>query len=310
MKHMKFAIGFIAISVAIPASASVVLEGDYVRVGVSDRGTLGSNGSISPGLIHDPSGTATFDPATDYITPGNPHEGFSVNSTQTGFIGNDNNGSMTAFATISGPTILTGASALGFNNAATWTGANAFLNIVNSYFFNDGDEIINVTTTITALQNITNLAFARSVDPDSGGFDSLNQRGNSLYGTNDFIGSASAANGRTLALVNFNGDVFEHNTSISSSCCSNINPYTVLAGSANNTTGDNGLNLAYRIGNLAAGSSATIKYAYAVGTKIETVGAVGAVPEPATWMMMLLGMAGIGFSMRRKDKQTLRVRFS
>lgn len=310
MKHMKFAIGFIAISAAVPANASVVLEGDYIRVGISDRGTLGSNGSISPGLIHDPSGTATFDPSTDYITPGTPHEGFSVNSTQTGFIGNDNAVSFASFATVAGPSILAGASALGFDNAATWTGANAFLNIVNSYFFNDGDEIINVTTTITALQNITNLSFARSVDPDSGGFNSLNQRGNSLYGTSDFVGSASATNGRTLALVNFNGDIFARNTSISSECCSNINPNTVLLGSANNTSGDNGLNLAYRIGDLAAGSSATLKYAYAVGTKIETVGAVGAVPEPATWMMMLLGMAGIGFSMRRKDKQTLRVRFA
>ena len=38
--------------------------------------------------------------------------------------------------------------------------------------------------------------------------------------------------------------------------------------------------------------------------------AVGAVPEPATWMLMLLGMAGVGFSMRRKDKQTLRVRYA
>ena len=32
-------------------------------------------------------------------------------------------------------------------------------------------------------------------------------------------------------------------------------------------------------------------------------GAVGAVPEPATWMFMLLGMAGVGFSMRRKEKR-------
>lgn len=38
--------------------------------------------------------------------------------------------------------------------------------------------------------------------------------------------------------------------------------------------------------------------------------AVAAVPEPATWMFMLLGMAGIGFTMRRKDKQTLRVRYT
>ena len=37
---------------------------------------------------------------------------------------------------------------------------------------------------------------------------------------------------------------------------------------------------------------------------------VAAVPEPTTWMLMLIGMAGIGFSMRRKEKQTLRVRYA
>lgn len=35
-----------------------------------------------------------------------------------------------------------------------------------------------------------------------------------------------------------------------------------------------------------------------------------AVPEPAAWMLMLIGMAGIGYSMRRKNKPTLRVRFA
>jgi hypothetical protein len=37
---------------------------------------------------------------------------------------------------------------------------------------------------------------------------------------------------------------------------------------------------------------------------------VGAVPEPTTWMMMLLGMVGIGFAMRRKSETTLRVRYT
>lgn len=37
---------------------------------------------------------------------------------------------------------------------------------------------------------------------------------------------------------------------------------------------------------------------------------VAAVPEPAAWMLMLIGMAGVGFSMRRKDKPTLRVRYT
>ena len=37
---------------------------------------------------------------------------------------------------------------------------------------------------------------------------------------------------------------------------------------------------------------------------------VAAIPEPATWMMMLLGFVGIGFTMRRKDKSTLQVRYT
>ena len=37
---------------------------------------------------------------------------------------------------------------------------------------------------------------------------------------------------------------------------------------------------------------------------------VAAVPEPTTWMLMLLGMAGIGFSMRRKANQTVRVAYA
>lgn len=37
---------------------------------------------------------------------------------------------------------------------------------------------------------------------------------------------------------------------------------------------------------------------------------VAAVPEPTTWMLMLMGMAGVGFSMRRKKDTTLRVRYT
>ena len=36
----------------------------------------------------------------------------------------------------------------------------------------------------------------------------------------------------------------------------------------------------------------------------------GAVPEPTTWMLMLMGMAGIGCSMRRKRDTTVRVRYA
>lgn len=43
---------------------------------------------------------------------------------------------------------------------------------------------------------------------------------------------------------------------------------------------------------------------------VDRVYAVGAVPEPATWLMMILGFGGIGFSMRRKQQLFPRLRFA
>lgn len=43
---------------------------------------------------------------------------------------------------------------------------------------------------------------------------------------------------------------------------------------------------------------------------VSTIAQVGAVPEPATWAMMLLGFTFLGASLRRKQRQTLRVRFN
>lgn len=36
----------------------------------------------------------------------------------------------------------------------------------------------------------------------------------------------------------------------------------------------------------------------------------GAVPEPATWAMMILGMGAVGYAMRRRQKATAKVRFA
>lgn len=37
---------------------------------------------------------------------------------------------------------------------------------------------------------------------------------------------------------------------------------------------------------------------------------VAAVPEPATWLMMIMGFAAVGFSMRRRKQQDVRVRYA
>lgn len=44
--------------------------------------------------------------------------------------------------------------------------------------------------------------------------------------------------------------------------------------------------------------------------EFDNVAVAAAVPEPTTWMLMMIGMAGVGFSMRRKRDTTMRVRFA
>ena len=298
----------VAAFAASPAIATpLTLTGNYIKVGISDYGTLGSDGNTSPGLLHDPSGTGNFG-VNDYITPGTPHDGYTLASDQF-YSDSDNDGASAAFGFTS-PTLLTGAAANGYTNAASWSGTNGLANITNSYFYNAGDQRILVTTTITALSDLTGLAFARSVDPDPdvntfGSFSTDNQRGNSLYGVDDFVGAAGPQTGLTLALVNLNGNTYTHSTQINYSCCSNINPFDVLNHTGGDAglsgSGDYGLNLAYNIGTLATGSSVTLTYAYSVGTNIEVVGPpTGGVPEPATWALMLGGFGFVGAAMRRR----------
>lgn len=67
--------------------------------------------------------------------------------------------------------------------------------------------------------------------------------------------------------------------------------------------------------NLAVGGSNTINVMGTTGGNASfagnlSFGAMGAVPEPETWLVMLLGMGAIGFAMRRNKSQSLRVRYT
>jgi hypothetical protein len=64
-----------------------------------------------------------------------------------------------------------------------------------------------------------------------------------------------------------------------------------------NTTNGTAYTLSFSLSNSAAGSN---------GLRITATdpAATGAVPEPATWAMMLLGFSGIGFAMRRSRPRT------
>lgn len=51
-------------------------------------------------------------------------------------------------------------------------------------------------------------------------------------------------------------------------------------------------------------------YFYPGSITLEVLGPVGAVPEPATWAMMIIGFGAVGFAMRRRQKVTTRTQFA
>lgn len=76
------------------------------------------------------------------------------------------------------------------------------------------------------------------------------------------------------------------------SCCSPVDPLTALSAGQSagyNLFGDNSISLAYDIGTLGAGQTASIGYEY-----------VFAVPEPGTYGMLLAGLGLIGAIARRR----------
>ncbi|MGY8870971.1 MAG: PEP-CTERM sorting domain-containing protein [Pseudomonadales bacterium] len=281
--------------ISTATAAPIVLQGDFVKTAISDDGTLGFGGNTSPGLLHDATGTGTF--GLDYLTPGVPWEIFSVDSDQSGLLTNYNSGGDAMSGTLSD---ISGTSV--YNNAVNWSGIfGSLFSISTDTYFNNGDERVSFTTTITALDNLTGLSFLRAIDPDpdnypGGSASTNNGRGFGSLLAQDWVHSVGTLSGLTLGL--YSDSSIAHNTGITSPW--SFDPANYLAADdAGN--GDNAIGLAFDIGNLNTGDSVNFDYHYVMGDQLSTVDIPTDVPEPSTLALFALGVLGLA-SRRFKKK--------
>ncbi len=143
-----------------------LLQNDWVKAGVNtNTGTLGSGGGTSPGLLFDPSGTGTFNPSYDYLTPGSPFDGFSLKVDSENKT--NNNTGMVGIAKTGGLTLSNSDTTLTWTGASTYSG-NSW-SVANAYTLGVGKPYIDITSTIVAGGAASNVYFAKFIDPDSQG---------------------------------------------------------------------------------------------------------------------------------------------
>ena len=252
------------------------LTGDYIKIGVSDYGTIGSKGATSPGILYDNTGTRTFNTAYDYLTPGTPFEGFTVKYTNgAGSLVTQTNNNTGSTSLTGG--ILTNYSGVAyggttFDNRAVWTGNGTGYSLINDVRFNNNQKFIDITSTLTSSVAMTNLYFGRFIDPDAraaAGDSSAttNTLGYSPIGVKQVVFSEALASKYALGLYTAGSNA---GAGISSGWTTD--PIQYYNG-VNNGTGDYTIGLGFLVPSVVVGDIVTFQYAYIFGPSTLDAGA-------------------------------------
>lgn len=273
---ISFLCMMIGISHAQTTGSIFALTGDYIKIGVSDYGTIGSKGNVSPGILYDNTGTRTFNTAYDYLTPGTPFEGFTVKYTNgAGSVITQTNNNTGSTAITGG--ILTNYSGVAyggttFDNRAVWTGNGNGYSLINDVRFNNNQKFVDITTTLTSSVTMTNLYFGRFTDPDAraaAGDSSAttNTLGYSPIPNKQVVFSEALSSKYALGLYSAASNV---GAGISSSWTTDpVNYYNGV----NNGNGDYTIGLGFLVPSVAVGDIVTFNYAYIFGPSTLSAGA-------------------------------------
>ncbi|RVU31075.1 hypothetical protein [Neptunomonas marina] len=281
---------------ATPVSASIIIEGDYLRTAVSQNGTLGYGGKASPGIQYDTTGQRQFGDK-DYLLPGRPWEVFSIYSTQSSLLVNSNEGPTDLAGTLNDVSIGSP-----YDMAVDWQGQNAFFSLSTLTFLDDDSEQINFITTITAKTPLTELQFLRAIDPDPdastiNSHRTMNQRGDNQYSANDWV--VSSGKDSKLSLGLYSSDDLFHNTGVTFPW--SVNPEDYLKGSQSEE-GDSVIGLAFDIGTLNTNESVSFTYSYRLESDRPVAPPSTNVPLPATAGLFLIGL--VSFARRWSQRNS------
>lgn len=273
---------------ALATPATEVMVGDYLKIGVNAVGALGSGGATPPGILYDGTGSGTFNPAYDYLTPGSPQEAFVLTGSTSGgaFTATNSNANLGG-AQIAGS--LSNYSGVAYNGTTydqrvVWTGAyGSTLSVTHDYHFNAGGQQLQIETTITALTDITGLSFVRLTDPDAIAAPGDSSATNNFQGSGavpgtDLIYAEATVSKYVIGL--YSNDPTAHLTAAPGFTA---NPTGYLAGTFLGN-GDYTIGMAFSIGSLLNGASLSLNYSYIFGTDIAAAvsasGGGGGTPAP------------------------------
>jgi hypothetical protein len=258
--------GDVVITSNTDPAAGYQVKTDYLFFTLNGLGTIG-NDSFSPGIQHDPLGGRTFSSGKDYIRPGDPFEGFSVDYNSSTLHNNNDDDFVTS--PITGSYTNRSTSSL---LDLTWQGTKAgYFDISHKFSLTSTGQNLNITTTITALSDLTGVKFLRVVDPDqdfssdleSPTFDTNNTRGLGSHPETNIVCASGAVRG-DLKVCLYSNSSETHNTGVTYDVNAggwSKTPSDYLSGT-NHGNGDKVIGIAANLGSLSTGTSKIFTYSY------------------------------------------------
>jgi hypothetical protein len=253
-------------------AAPLVLEGDFIKIGVNEIGTLGSNGNASPGVLYDNTGTGTFNTAYDYLTPGSPFEGWTVQYNGTESVMNNNSQAsspqMTGTLTSYDGVAYNGTT---FDNRAVWEGTSVNFDLLHDVRFNDNQKYVDITSVLTAKVAMTDLYFARYTDPDARAADGDSSRTTNTLGFSPIpetqvVFSEALVSKYALGLYSAAPNV---GAGVSAGWSTDATTYHT---GTNDGDGDYTIGLGFHVPTVAIGDIVTFQYAYIFGPSTLSAG--------------------------------------